>query len=101
MKEYRKSRFITKVRSDYVDFSVPASMDLLGLFTPRSFFTRLRLRWIGKHIPRSDAKWVGSLLAKLRPSQIEDAFRAAGYSQNDIDAYSAVVEKRIAQLNAL
>lgn len=101
LKDYRQSRFITKVRSNYVDFSVPASMGLLRLFTPRSFFIRLRLRWIGKHIPRSDAKWIGGLLAHLRSSQIEDAFRAAGYSQHDIDAYTAVVEKRIAQLNRL
>lgn len=101
LQDYRASKFITKVRHDSVDFSVPARMTLLGIFKPRSFFTRLRLRWIGRHIPRSDAKWIGGLLAQLKPSQIEDAFRAAGYSQNDIDAYSAVVEKRIAQLNRL
>lgn len=101
LKDYRASKFITKIRLDYVDFSVPASMDLSGLFMFRSFITRLRLRWIGKHVPRSDAKWIGGLLARLKPAQIEDAFRAAGYSQNDIDAFSAVVEKRIAQLKAL
>jgi hypothetical protein len=101
LKDYRQSRFITKVRHDYVDFSVPARMDLLGLFTLRSFITRLRLRWIGKHIPRADAKWIAGLLAQLKPSQIEDAFRAAGYSQKEIEAFSAVVEKRIAQLQSL
>lgn len=101
LKDYRESKFITKVRPDYVDFSVPASRDLFGIFDPRDFISRLRLRWIGKHIPRADAKWIGGLLGQLKPAQIEDAFRAAGYSQNDIDSFSAVVEKRIAQLNAL
>lgn len=101
LKDYRESQFITKTRRDYVDFSVPASMDLTGVFTPHDFISRLRLRWIGKHIPRSDARWIGGLLAQLQPAQIEDAFRAAGYSQNDIEAFAGVVEKRIAELKRL
>ena len=61
----------------------------------------LRLHWIGQHIPRSDAKWVGQLLAQLSANQIRDAFRAAGYSPQEVDAFKSSVRERIAQLNKL
>ncbi|HEU5231477.1 MAG TPA: hypothetical protein VFU50_01360 [Terriglobales bacterium] len=101
---YRSSKFITHVHQDYVDFSSPAHstvIGILGIFSIPNFVTRMRLRWIGRHIPREDAKWIGGLLAQLKPAQIEDAFRSAGYSDKDVAEYSAVVEKRIADLGKL
>jgi hypothetical protein len=62
---------------------------------------RLRLRWIGRQIPREDARWMGHLLAQLSSNQICDAFKAAGYSTSEIDGFTAVLESRIAQLNQL
>jgi hypothetical protein len=61
----------------------------------------MKMRWIGKRVPRSDARWMGQMLAKLSPSQIRDAFRAAGYSPEEIEGFARVVEKRIGQLSAL
>ena len=104
LKAYKKSKFITHVRSDDVDFSSPAHstvIGILGIFSLPNFVTRMRLRWIGRHIPRDDAKWIGNLLAQLNAAQIEDAFRSAGYSEKDIAEYSATVEKRIAELQRL
>lgn len=59
------------------------------------------MRWIGKNIPRADAKWIGSLLSQLTSEQIADAFRAAGYSQAEINAYTQAVISRIQELNDL
>ena len=59
------------------------------------------LRWIGKNIPRSDARWIGGLLAQLSPEQIRDAFRAAGYSPEQVEGFAAVLQARIAELNTL
>ena len=73
----------------------------ITLANPREFLMRLRLRWIGRHIPRQDAKWMGGLLARLSPQQIRDAFRAAGYSNPDIDRFSTILRSRIEQLNEL
>ena len=101
---YKNSKFITHIHQDYVDFSSPAHstvIGILGIFSIPNFVTRMRLRWIGRRIPREDAKWIGGLLAQLKPAQIEDAFRSAGYSDKDVAEYSAVVEKRIAQLGKL
>ena len=101
---YKSSKFITHIRKDSVDFGTPAHstvLSILGIFSLPDFISRMRLRWIGRHVPRGDAKWIGDLLAQLKPQQIEDAFRSAGYADKDVHAYSDVVEKRIADLEKL
>jgi hypothetical protein len=62
---------------------------------------RLSLLWLGRRIPRTDARWMGDLLARLSPDQIRDAFRAAGYSSQEIEQLSKVVQRRIAELEKL
>ena len=99
--QYSHSKFITKVTPDFVDFNAPARPALLYSFGLPGFFMRLRLRWIGNHVPRADAKWMGQLLAQLSPDQIRDAFRASGYSSQEVDGFAKVIEVRIAQLNKL
>jgi len=98
---YRRSRFITRVTDDTVDFEVPRRADWIVLANTPEFVRRLHLRWIGKQIPRQDARWIGQLLARLSPNQIRDAFRAAGYSPLEVEGFASIVEWRIAQLNAL
>jgi hypothetical protein len=61
----------------------------------------MRMRWIGRHIPREDARWIGDLLSRLSPEQIQDAFRSAGYSPQEVDGFSKVVQERIAELTRL
>ncbi|PYP91389.1 MAG: hypothetical protein DMG65_07920 [Candidatus Angelobacter sp. Gp1-AA117] len=101
LKEYRKQKFISKITPTYVDFDYPHLPPLLYVFAFPYYSHEIRIRWVGKHIPRQDAKWIGSLLAQLTPEQIHDAFRAGGYSPDKIEAYSAVLQKRIAELNQL
>ena len=98
---YSHSRFISKITPDYVDFNMPTRPSLALAVNPKEFFSRLHLRWIGKHIPRADAKWMGQLLGQLSPGQVRDAFRAAGYSPQEVDEFATVVEKRIGELNEL
>jgi hypothetical protein len=101
LEQYSRSKFITKVTPDYVDFKAPARPALMYSLGLTDFFMRLRLRWIGRHVPRADAKWMGQLLAQLSPDQIRDAFRAAGYSAQEVDGFAKVIEARIAELNKL
>jgi hypothetical protein len=101
LKAYRHSRFISKGTERYIDFNVPTRPALIYIFTPGEFTSRLGLRWIGKGIPREDVRWIGQLLAQLSPQQVRDAFRAAGYSSEEVEGFSKVVEERIAQLNKL
>ena len=101
LESYRASKFIQDVQPDYVDLNVPARPSWVVLVNPHEYCSRLHLEWIGKHIPRADAKWMGQMLAQLSPAQIRDAFRAAGYSQEEIEGFSSVMESRIAALNNL
>lgn len=47
----------------------------------------------------ADARWLADLLKQLSDAQINDAFRAANYSQSDLELLSATVKKRIAELD--
>ena len=62
---------------------------------------RVNLLWLGHKIPRDDARWVGNQLGRLSPEQIRDAFRAGGYSAQNVEQLSSVVERRIGELKKL
>ncbi|HEV2492098.1 MAG TPA: hypothetical protein VG204_03405 [Terriglobia bacterium] len=98
---FGRSRFITKITDSYVDFSVPSRPALIDLSNPPDFISRVRLRWIGKRVPRADVRWIAGLLAQLSPEQIRDAFRAAGYTPEQVDGFTRIIEKRIVQLSEL
>ncbi len=98
---YSRSTFIRKITPDEVDFGIPTRPALLYMVDLPAFIRRMDLRWIGKHIPRSDACWIGTLLATLSVDQIRDAFRAAGYTPSEVEGFTRVVRERIAELNRL
>jgi len=99
--EYSESKFIKKTTAEAVWFEAPGRPGFLRLSDPKEYRMRVHLEWIGENIPRADAKWIGSLLARLSPDQLRDAFRAAGYQSQDIDEFAQVLTSRIAELNAL
>jgi len=98
---YSRSKFIRRCTPATVDFYVPARPEFVFWVHPRNYFDRLRMRWIGRNIPRADARWIGNLLARLSRRQIQDAFRAAGYTPQEVEGFSAVLERRIALLTEL
>ena len=102
LKAYRHSKFIDRTNATTVDFKNPSGPAFIySIFHHHDASEHQQLRWIGKQIPREDAKWIGQLLAQLTPEQIHDAFRAGGYSSQEIEAFSAVIQARIAELNRL
>jgi len=99
---YRHARFITKIRKRDVDFGIVGLPGILfTIFDPPYIVMELHRRWIGKHIPREDARWIGSLLAQLSKDQLRDAFRAANYPPDQIDGFVTVLQARIAALQKL
>jgi len=66
---------------------------------------KVKVRFNGKNRSRmksftiADARWLAALLTQLSDDQIRDAFRAANYSQSNIDLLSGAVRNRIRQLN--
>jgi len=98
---FRHSAFLSRVESDRVDLHAPAGASLFFLATPREYRAKARIKWIGDNIPRRDAQWIGQVLAGLSPKQFRDAFRAAGYSPDEIEGFAATIERRIAELQSL
>ncbi len=98
---YHDSTFILRVTPEYVDLNVPTRPNIAYIVTPREFNQRLQLRWIGKHVPRSDVRWVANLLARLSPEQIRTAFRTAGYTPEEAEGFMQALLQRIAQLKRL
>ena len=99
LQAYRSSRFITKLTAQDVTFATPSRPTLIELPNLPGFMMRLHLRSIGRNIPRIDAKWMAGLLERLSPAQIRDAFRAAGYSPEEVEGFATVLENRISSLN--
>lgn len=101
LERYTNSKFIVRTTEDTVDFANPARPSFEYLVSLKEYFARVHLEYLGRNVPRADARWLGNLLARLSPDQIRDAFRASGYSPNEIDAFSQVLRERIEALTAL
>ena len=101
LQNYEASRFIENVDSPFVSFGTPSRPAFLLAFDMPDFKSRLNMEWIGKKIPIDDARWIGSILARLSQQQIEAAFSAAGYSEGEVKGFSHAIEERIGALNRL
>ena len=98
LEKYQTSKFIRQESEYGVDFHVPARPAFEYLVDPKAYIMRVRFESIGHDVPRSDAKWMGHLLSRLSANQIRDAFRAAGYTPGEADAFAKVIESRITML---
>lgn len=98
---YRNAKFLARVTPEYVSFNFPTHPALYRIFALPLFISQVRVRWIGRNIPLQDVKWIASLLAQLTPEQIHDAFRAGGYSPEQIEEFSQVLQARITELSKL
>jgi hypothetical protein len=101
LKDYEDSKFIDKVTTDFVDFVMHSRPPLLAAINIPNYEKRTHMQDVTKHIPRADAKWLGERLSQLTEEQIRDCFRAGGYTQEEVEGYSAIIQNRIAALNAL
>jgi hypothetical protein len=101
LKDYAESRFIDKVTPAYVDFGMHSRPFFVSLVNFRNYRFRTRMEGVVKRIPIADARWLGDQLGRLSPEQIRDCFRAGGYKPEEVEEYTAAVQKRIAELNAL
>jgi hypothetical protein len=101
LKSYRKYPFIRKVSPDRVDVNIPTGPEITDPFHLGWAMIRVTSRWFGRNIPRNDAAWLGSILVQLSPGQVRDAFRAAGFSPDEIAGFTDEFLKRVEQLSQL
>jgi hypothetical protein len=101
LKDYSDTSFIDKVTPAYVDFRMNSRPFFLTVFAFRNYRLRTRMESLVKRVPIADARWIGDRLGELSAPQIGDAFRAAGFSPGDVEAYTRIVMQRIATLQRL
>ncbi len=82
--DFAKSEFIKEVKNGVINFNYGGKRG--DLF---------------KGITVEQARWVGERLSRLTDQQISDAFRAANYTPEEIQAYTIAVRARINALAAL
>ena len=101
LRGYQKSQFIRRETTTDVDFTMHSRPFFLTALNIPNYKKRTRIEKVTKHIPRSDARWLGEVLGRLSDEQIRDCFRAAGYTPAQVAGYSQVVLNRISELKAL
>jgi hypothetical protein len=106
VESFKGSKFIEKTTATTVSFGTPKPptarlIETLGIGGAKDYANRAGMDWIGKDIPRQDARWVASMLKQLSHQQLVDAFRAGHFPPEDIDAYVDLVESRIQELSSL
>ena len=79
--DYVKSKFIEGVEGGRVRFAYSGKNS--GLFS---------------NITVENARWIGSLLARLSDKQLSDAFRAANYTPEEVQMLTTATRARINQL---
>ena len=101
LEQYQGAHFVCGSKEGLIDFCSPGRSALFRLVDPKQFVNRWHLRWVGRRIPVADARWMGETLSRLSHSQICDAFRAAGYTPEQVEGFARVLEGRIGELTEL
>jgi hypothetical protein len=101
LKDYEDSKFIDKIEREYVNFVLHSRPLFITAVDIPNYHERSAMEGVVKHIPRADARWLGQRLSQLSEEQVRDCFRAGGYSAEEVEGYSRVIQNRIAELNAL
>lgn len=101
LEHYRNSKFVRQTTPEYVDFFLASHPHPLNALIFPHLMELRRREQVVKHIPREHARWIGQLLSQLSAEQIRDCFRSAGYSPEEVEGFTAEVQKRIQALNQL
>ena len=105
LEDYRSSEFVLGVENGFVKFDYDTTPKKMGafasVFSPGYRRSQAKKERAMQNIPVENARWIGSLLAKLTDEQLRDAFRAANYDKQTMDGFVAVIRDRINQLTAL
>ncbi len=83
VKDYSKQKFIERVGKKKIDFTYGGVMS--GVL---------------EKMPIAHVKWFAGIIGKLTPEQLQDAFKAAGASDEEVAGFASAVKLRINELVA-
>jgi hypothetical protein len=106
LEDYRTGKFVVSVENGMVTFDYNTKPKGAGGFFASVFNSGYAKRQANKEkamrsIPVDDARWIGSMLARLSDDQLRDAFRAANYDNATTEGFVAALRGRINQLTQL
>lgn len=101
LRDYLGTNFIQNVKPEHVDLFMSSRPLFFKAFAIPYYAKRTGMQRVAKDIPRTHAKWLGQLLGQLSGEQIRDSFRTSGYSPEEVEGFTKVVQGRIAELNQL
>lgn len=103
--DFRESKFIIGVENGLVKFDYDTTPKKMGafasLFKPSYRSSQEKKERAMQTITVENARWIGSLLARLSDEQLRDAFRAARYDNQTMEGFIRVLRGRINELNQL
>jgi hypothetical protein len=99
--DYAQSKFIKRVSGKGVDFALDNRPFFITAVYLPYYQDRVEMEDVGKDIPLPHVEWIAYYLNQLSPSQLQAAFRAAGYSPEEVTAFVAATQKRIAELRTI
>lgn len=101
VEDYVDSDFLEEMKPQSVDLQLKSRPPVLYTFAVPYYVKRTNMGKITEGIPREHAKWIGEKLAQLSDQQLTDAFRGAGFTQQEALLYALKVSARIRLLNNL
>jgi hypothetical protein len=98
LSDYQQSRFIANVKAQYVNFAPRPRPPLLQKVDLPAKVLHTQVAEVLQQVPRDHVQWIAGLLSQLSREQIQDAFRAAGFTPEEVEGFTEVVQKRIEAL---
>jgi hypothetical protein len=103
--DFSSSKFVLGVENGLVKFDYDTTPKKMGkfasVFNPGYHSSQAKKEKVMKTITVGNARWIGSMLARLSDEQLRDAFRAANYEEATMEGFIRAFRDRIAQLNQL
>jgi hypothetical protein len=99
--DYTRSKFIKRVSGKGVDFALDNRPFFITAVYLPYYLDRAEMEDVGKDVPLPHVEWIAYYLNQLTQSQLQAAFRAAGYSPEEVAAFVAVTQKRIGELRTI
>ena len=106
LEDFRNAKFVVSVENGMVNFDYNTKPKGAGGFFASVFSSGYAKRQANKEkamksVPVEDARWIGSMLARLSDEQLRSAFRAANYDQATTEGFVSALRGRINQLTQL
>ena len=99
--DYTESKFVKRVSGKGVDFYLASRPFFLSAVYWPYYQDRASMEGIVKHVPLPHVEWIQLYLNQLSRRQLESAFRAAGYSDQEITAFASALQRRIRELGTI